>query len=93
MSSSNRLSTACFYVRARAEPGALPRLLALFAKRGLVPGRWHSVVAGPRGRELHVDIEMPAVELALADQLAAAMRQLADVEHVLMSPKVSLAVA
>ena len=30
-------ATACFSVHARAEPGVMPRVLELFAKRGLVP--------------------------------------------------------
>ena len=32
----------CFSVQARAEPGVMPRVLELFAKRGLVPQNWHS---------------------------------------------------
>ena len=91
--SSPDLSTDCFYVRARAEPGVMPRLLQLFVKRGLVPGRWHSATAGPGGGELHVDIEMPQMAMAPAAQIAAAMRQLADVKQVLLSPKASLAAA
>ena len=39
-------ATACFSVQARAEPGVMPRVLELFAKRGLVPQRWHSAAAG-----------------------------------------------
>ena len=38
------LPTACFSVVARAEPGVLPRVIELFAKRGLVPTRCHARV-------------------------------------------------
>ena len=32
----------CFSVHAAAEPGVMPRVLELFAKRGLVPHKWQS---------------------------------------------------
>ena len=35
--------TACFSVHAHADPGVMPRVLELFAKRGLVPSAWHSI--------------------------------------------------
>ena len=38
--------SVCFSVQARAEPGVMPRVVELFAKRGLVPQRWHSAVSG-----------------------------------------------
>ena len=34
-----------FSIRALAEPGVMPRVLELFAKRGLVPQRWNSAVS------------------------------------------------
>ena len=40
------LVTFCFSVQAAAEPGIMPRVLELFAKRGLVPQKWHSTVSG-----------------------------------------------
>jgi hypothetical protein len=40
------LVTFCFSVQAVAEPGVMPRILELFAKRGLVPQKWHSAVSG-----------------------------------------------
>src|SRR3546814_14464322 len=39
----------CFSILAAAEPGVMPRVLGLFAKRGLMPSRWHSDVSGARG--------------------------------------------
>ena len=42
----DREPTACFSVAAAAEPGVMPRVLELFAKRGLVPTHWCSRVSG-----------------------------------------------
>ena len=38
--------TACFSVQAVADPSVMPRVLELFAKRGLIPARWHSDLGG-----------------------------------------------
>ena len=35
-------ATVCFSIQAAAEPGVMPRVLELFAKRNLVPERWVS---------------------------------------------------
>jgi acetolactate synthase small subunit len=75
---------ACFAVHARAEPGVMPRVLELFAKRGLVPTAWTSRVAG---EELAIDIQMRGMEQALADYVAACLRQIVHVEVVLTSER------
>ena len=82
--------TACFSVHARAEPGVMPRVLELFAKRALVPSSWHSTVAGG---ELTIDLQMRGMERELAGYVAACLRQIADVEVVLTSEKRGLALA
>ena len=51
--------TACFSVIATSEPETMSRVLEIFAKRGLVPARWLSAVAGPRDWEIHIDISLP----------------------------------
>jgi len=79
--------TACFSVHARAEPGVMPRVLELFAKRGLVPSAWHSVVWGTDRAELTIDIQMRGLGRDLMDYIAACLRQLAYVEVVLTSEK------
>lgn len=79
--------TACFSVEARADPGVMPRVLELFAKRGLVPSQWRSALGGAAGAELHIDIQVEGMERALADYIARCLRQLADVEIVLTSEK------
>ena len=84
--------THCFAIRADATPGMMPRVLELFAKRNLVPSRWHSdvVVAAPRdGGETHlqIDIQMEGLEAELAAYMARCLRQIYGVESVLTSTK------
>jgi acetolactate synthase small subunit len=76
--------TACFSVHAAAEPGVMPRVLELFAKRGLVPASWHSNAIG---RELTIDIQVNGLSRGLAQYVAACLRQIADVDVVLTSEK------
>ena len=82
---------ACFSVHARAEPGIMPRVMELFAKRGLVPSSWHSATSFPlengRESELTIDIQMRGMPAETADFIAARLRQIADVEVVLTSRK------
>lgn len=84
--------THCFAIRADATPGMMSRVLELFAKRNLVPTRWHSdvIVAPPRdGGEAHlqIDIQMEAIEAELAAYIARCLRQIYGVESVLTSTK------
>ena len=58
-----RSRVACFSIQAEAEAGILPRVLEIFAKRGLVPRRWVSDVTGPGSRELSIDVMSPALRL------------------------------
>jgi acetolactate synthase small subunit len=78
-------TTACFSVTAEAEPGVMPRVLELFAKRGLVPSLWHSKVA-PTG-ELTIDLQMNGMEAPLARQIAQSLRQVWGVSTVLTAEK------
>ena len=82
---SSSKATACFFICARAEPGVMPRVLELFAKRGLVPSRWNSATGGSDGYELTVDIQMREMDTALVDYLTACLRQIVGVETVLTS--------
>jgi acetolactate synthase small subunit len=79
--------TACFSVHARAEPGVMPRVLELFAKRGLVPSAWHSAISGTDDAELTIDIQMRGLARELTEYIAACLRQIAYVEVVLTSEK------
>ena len=76
------LVTVCFSVQAVAEPGVMPRLLELFAKRGLVPQKWHSTAAGSA---LTIDLQIGGLGHDLADYIARCMRQITGVETVLTS--------
>ena len=77
----------CFSILAEAEPGVMPRVLQLFAKRGLVPTRWHSDVTGAKGRDLAVDIQVEGLDVATGDYIARCLRQVFQVETVLTSQK------
>ena len=81
----DRTPTACFSVHGVADPGLLPRVVGLWAKRGLTPTRWHSAVCGAGDRELYIDIEMPGLNNDLAAQIARELRQIWGVSQVLMS--------
>ncbi len=78
------VTTACFSVVADAEPGVMPRVIALFAKRGLLPDYWCSRVSGG---ELTIDLQIYAMERDTADYLAACFRQMPSVRTVLTSEK------
>src|ERR1700693_4816715 len=74
--------SVCFSVQARAEPGVMPRVVELFAKRGLVPQKWHSTASGSA---LTIEVQMGGLGRALADYIARCMRQITGVETVLTS--------
>jgi hypothetical protein len=76
--SSTPLSVA-FSIRALAGPGIMPRILELFAKRGLVPQRWYSAVSD---MGLGIDIQMTGLDRDTADYIARCMRQVHGVETV-----------
>jgi len=83
--------TACFSIHARAEPGAMPRVLELFAKRGLVPSVWHSARCGADQMLLTIDVQVRGLEGDVTDYIAACLRQMPFVEVVLTSQKRSAA--
>ena len=68
-----------FSIRALAEPGIMPRVLELFAKRGLVPQRWNSAAADTT---LSIDVEMTGLDREGAEYIARCMRQIHGVETV-----------
>lgn len=77
----------CFSVRAAADPGMMPRLMELWAKRGLLPDRWHGVRDEMGGSYVDIDIESGEIDHALATRMAAAMRAMFGVSQVLLSEK------
>ena len=82
-----RYRTACFSIVASAEAGAMPRVLEVFAKRGLVPSKWQSTLAGRRGEELHIDVQVDGVDSELQERLVRCLRQVVAVQSVLISEK------
>src|SRR5208337_698927 len=76
-------ATAFFSVSARAEPGVMPRVLELFAKRGLVPSSWHSAVLETDRSRLTIEIRMGGLDRDVTEYIAACLRQIASVETVL----------
>jgi acetolactate synthase small subunit len=74
---------AVFSVHARTEPGVMPRVLELFAKRGLVPEYWHSAVSEADRERLTIEIRMNGLAHDLVGYIAACMRQITAVEAVL----------
>src|SRR5216117_2943447 len=74
--------TVSFSLQARAEPGIMPRVIELFAKRGLVPQKWHSTAAGSA---LTIDVQIGGLGRDLGDYIARSMRQIVGVESVLTS--------
>jgi hypothetical protein len=71
-------TTTFFSLQACAEPGVMPRVLELFAKRGLVPALWHSAVVRKR---LTIDIEVAGLG-DTADYVANCLRQITGVDVV-----------
>ncbi len=78
---------ACFSIQAAAEPGVMPRVLELFAMRGLVPRRWVSDVTGPGGRELAIDVQVAGLAPEAQAYLARCLRQIWGVGTVLTSER------
>jgi hypothetical protein len=77
---------ARFFVQARPEPGVMPRLLELFAKRGLVPRRWHSTLGAEEAAMLTIEIEAAGLASDTVAYVADCMRGIAGVERVASTP-------
>lgn len=86
-SPANETPVACFSIQAQAEPSLMPRVLELFAKRGLIPSRWHSDLGGRRQDELTIDFQVTGLDRAKAELIAQAIRQFVSVASVLTSEK------
>ena len=85
--SSDYPSTVCFAVHAEADPSVMSRVLEEFAKRGLVPLRWHGSRGGYGGRELTIDIQLEGLDAALTTRIAAVLRQQHRVHQVLTTER------
>ncbi len=74
----------CFSVVAALDPGIAPRILALFAKRGMMPSYW---CGRADDAELAIDLQVREVDSDTALYLAACFRQIPGVRTVLTSQK------
>lgn len=75
-------ATASFSVSAEPSPGLMPRVLELFAKRGLVPDEFHGRLAAGR---ITIEIRVDRIDQALADYIGRCLREVYLVERVLVS--------
>lgn len=75
-------AVARFVVSGAAEPGVAPRVLELFAKRGLVPDDFHARAAN--GRQT-IEVRARAMTPDLAAYIGRCLRQIVHVERVLVS--------
>ncbi len=86
-----RARVACFSIQAEAEPGVMPRVMELFAKRGLVPRRWVSDAAGHGaslgGGELTIDVQVAGLAPETQAYIARCLRQVWGVGTVLTSER------
>lgn len=75
-----------FALRADADPGVLPRVLELFAKRGLVPATFHADHMADDDT-LAVEVEVTGMARAESDHVANCLRQIPGVTLVLASER------
>ncbi|HYH20416.1 MAG TPA: hypothetical protein VD995_17560 [Azospirillum sp.] len=73
-----------FALRADADPGVLPRVLELFAKRGLVPATLHADHMADDDT-LAIEVEVTGMARAESDHVANCLRQIPGVTLVLAS--------
>ncbi len=79
--------TYCFSVFAAAEASVMPRVLELFAKRGLAPKRFYADVTGADGDELAIDVQADGLAAHTAEHIARSLRQIVHVDRVLTAIK------
>lgn len=81
-SGSEVTATARFVVSGLADPGLAPRVIELFAKRGLVPDDFHARAA--KGRQI-IEIRSSGMTPDDAAYIGRCLRQIVQVERVLVS--------
>ncbi|MEQ9557666.1 MAG: hypothetical protein RIG67_17995 [Rhodospirillales bacterium] len=79
--------TQCFSVQALADPGTLPRVVEVFAKRGLIPGRIHANRTSMPKDGLLIDIHLEDADAEQARLIAQELRRQFCVEAVLVAEK------
>ena len=79
----------CFSVAACPDPGLMPRVLELFAKRGLVPSRFIGQVEHTPEPRLEMDIQACGLDSEVAAHIARSLGQIFGVEQVLMAERLN----
>ena len=74
-----------FAVYALPEPCVMPRVLEQFAKRDLVPTRWHSAVVDGPDAELQIDVQVDNLEAETGHYIARCLSALVNVNDVVTS--------
>lgn len=80
----------CFSIYVVPDPGTMARVLDQFAKRGLVPTRWHSDVIEPDA--MQIDIQVAALSAGQGEEIARCIRSIVGVHGVLTTGKGDAAV-
>ena len=84
-SGRNPVPTFCLTVRTVADPDSLPRLIEVFAKRGMVPSKLFCVATG--ADELTMDLQVSGLDADLGAIIANQLRSQVGIETVLTSVK------
>ncbi|HBT41119.1 MAG TPA: hypothetical protein DIW51_15880 [Rhodospirillaceae bacterium] len=79
--------TQCFSVQALADPGTLPRVVEVFAKRGLIPGHIHASRTSTPKEGLVVEVHLEDTDAEQARLIAQELRRQFCVEAVLVAEK------
>jgi acetolactate synthase regulatory subunit len=81
----------CFSIDVTPDPGTMARVLEQFAKRGLVPTRWHSDVI--ESDVMQIDIQVVGLSRCQGEHIARCIRSVVGVHGVLITAKAGAAVA
>ena len=89
LSNTTASATACFSIQAEADPGVMPRILELFAKRGLIPTRWHSDLEGAATPHpaLTIDLQVTGLNRQQTEHVSNSLRGMVSVNSVLTCEK------
>jgi hypothetical protein len=78
-------SIFCFSIDVVPDPGTMARVLEQFAKRGLVPTRWHSDVI--ESDVMQIDIQIIGLSATLGQDIARCLGSIVGVHGVLTASK------
>jgi len=79
----------CLSIDVLPDPGAMARVFEQFAKRGLIPTRWHSDII--ESDAMQIDIQIVGLPEALGQDIARGLRSIVGVHSVLTTRKAAQA--